>query len=124
MSSVGPAGAVAAVTTTDFERPKVSNSADAARQFEALLIGFMLKSGRESGSSWLGGGEDSANASAIGYAEEQLARALSSKGGLGLAKMITAGLEDQSRAYSKAGGVTPGETSGDVKGPAAPSARP
>jgi Rod binding domain-containing protein len=87
---------------THHDRPHAAKAAEAAEQFEALMIGFMLKSGREAGSSsWLGGGDDAAGGSAIGYAEEQLARALSSKGGLGLAKMITAGLEDQSRLYSK-----------------------
>ena len=102
-----PLSAVSASSTAP-DRPRATDSADAARQFEAVLIGFMLKSGRESeSSSWLGGGEDSASASAIGYAEEQLARALSSKGGLGLAKMITDGLEDQSRAYSKDAATRP-----------------
>ncbi len=94
MSTVGAIG-----STHTAERPHATGSADAARQFEALLLGFMLKSVREAGSSsWLDSGQDSAAASATGYAEEHFAQAIASSGGFGLAKMITTGLEDQARA--------------------------
>ena len=65
---------------------------DSARQFEALMIGQMLKSARESGGSWFGGGEDEASATATGMAEEQLANTLAASGGLGLASMVLNGL--------------------------------
>ena len=65
---------------------------DSARQFEALMIGQMLKSARESGGSWFGGGEDEASATATGMAEEQLANTLAVSGGLGLASMVLKGL--------------------------------
>ncbi|MGH9581773.1 MAG: rod-binding protein [Bryobacteraceae bacterium] len=61
----------------------------AAQDFEALMIGEMLKTTRESGSDgWLGSGDSAGNDSAMGLAESQLAQALASGGGLGLARMI------------------------------------
>ena len=61
----------------------------AAQQFEALLVGEMLRCARESGSEgWLGSGESTGADSAMDMAESQLANALSSSGGLGLAKVI------------------------------------
>lgn len=66
--------------------------AKASSQFEALLIGEILKSARESdGSDWLGT-EDEAGSSLMDMSEQQLSQALASGGGLGLAKMIAAGL--------------------------------
>lgn len=73
----------------------------AAKDFEALLIGQMLKSVREDGSGWLGTGEDQSSAAAFGLGEEQLARALSSGGGFGLSKMIDAGLKARDAAAVK-----------------------
>jgi peptidoglycan hydrolase FlgJ len=61
----------------------------AAQEFEALLVGEMLKSARESGSyGWLGSGEGTGDDSAMYMAESQLANALTSSGGLGLAASI------------------------------------
>ena len=64
----------------------------AAQDFEALLIGQMLRSMREQGSSWLGTGDDSAGATAFAFGEEELAKAITKGGGLGLSKIIAAGL--------------------------------
>ncbi|MDP9054996.1 MAG: hypothetical protein M3N93_11965 [Acidobacteriota bacterium] len=74
----------------------------AAQDFESLLIGQMLHSMRENGSSWLGTGDDDAGATAFGFGEDQLARALTKGGGLGLANVIAAGLAAKSAA-SQAG---------------------
>jgi Rod binding domain-containing protein len=81
-SLAGPPGAA---------RPK--NVAEAARQFEALLIGQMLKGawGDEDG-GWLGSGEDPGSATAMELAEEQFAQALAQKGGLGLSAQIASSL--------------------------------
>ena len=67
---------------------------EAAGQFESLLIAQMLRTMREAGGSegWLGSGEDSSAASAMQMAEEQFAAALARQGGIGLAKMVAAGL--------------------------------
>lgn len=73
---------------------KPSKLHDAAQQFEALVIGEMLRAERESGSDasgsggWLDTGEDSGSESAMDLAEGQLSNALAAGGGLGLAKMI------------------------------------
>jgi Rod binding domain-containing protein len=75
---------------------------ESARQFEALLIGQMLRSARESGGGWFGGGEDEASSSAVGMAEEQLSQALAAQGGLGLSRMIAEGLaRDQEVAQDR-----------------------
>jgi peptidoglycan hydrolase FlgJ len=64
---------------------------DAARQFEALLIGQMLKGMRESEGGWMGTGDDQSMSSAMEYAQEMFAQSLSAGGGLGLAKVVAAG---------------------------------
>jgi flagellar protein FlgJ len=66
---------------------------DAAQQFEALLMGQILRSARQNGSGWLGGDEDSSAECATDYAEQQFAAVLAQQGGLGLAQMIVKGLE-------------------------------
>ena len=65
---------------------------DAARQFEALLIGQMLKSMRDSEGGWLGTGDDEASSSAMEYAQEMFAQSLSANGGLGMASLVIKGL--------------------------------
>lgn len=67
----------------------------AASQFEALLIGQMLKSMRDSEGGWLGTGQDESASSAMEYAQECFAQAMASKGGLGIAKMVTKGLSTE-----------------------------
>jgi Rod binding domain-containing protein len=78
--------------------------AKAASQFEALLIGQFLKSAREaSGSGWMGTDSEDADAGMIELAEQQLSQALATRGGLGLAKLVTEGL-------TKAEKITPAGT--------------
>jgi Rod binding domain-containing protein len=66
--------------------------AGAAKDFEALMIGQMLKSMREEDSGWLGTGEDQSSAAAFGLGEEQLAKTIAQAGGFGLAKVIQSNL--------------------------------
>ena len=87
-SVVVPAGAAA---TSKADTPEKVR--DAAQQFEALLIGQILRSARQGGSGWLSDGEDSSGEVATDYAEQQFATVLAQKGGLGLADMIAKGLE-------------------------------
>ena len=82
---------------------------DAGEQFEALLIASMLQTCR-SGDGWFGSGGDSATDTAMGYAEEHLARALAAQGGLGIARLVVAGLDTQNLPYAKAAGVVTGDT--------------
>lgn len=63
----------------------------AATQFEALLIGQMMKSMRGT-DGWLGTGEDDSSSSAMEYAEESFAQSMAANGGLGLASMVSKGL--------------------------------
>ena len=68
-------------------------TAKAASQFEALLIGQFLKSAREaSGSGWMATDSEDADAGMIELAEQQLSQALATRGGFGLAKLVTEGL--------------------------------
>jgi flagellar protein FlgJ len=65
---------------------------DAARQFEALLLGQMMKSMRDSEGGWLGTDQDDASSSAMEYAQDMFAQSLAARGGLGLANLVVAGL--------------------------------
>jgi flagellar protein FlgJ len=82
--------ALPATTTAKADTPEKVR--DAAQQFEALLIGQILRSARQSGSGWLGGADSSAEC-ATDYAAQQFAAVLAQKGGLGLADMIAKGLK-------------------------------
>ncbi len=77
--------------------PEQAKIEKAAKQFESLLIGQIMKSMHEAGSSgWLGGGDDQAGEAAMEMAEDQFAQALASRGGLGLARLIMQGLTARS----------------------------
>jgi Rod binding domain-containing protein len=78
---------------------------EAARDFEALLIGQLLKSAREGG-GWLGA-EDQTALCAMEFAEQQLAGLLAQAGGLGLAGLIEQGLERQQQAADTAAAARP-----------------
>ncbi len=76
---------------------------DAATQFESLLVGQILKSAHEEEGGWLGAGEEDQTAgSAMQMADEYLAKALTSHGGLGLARMISHSLDQAASASSPA----------------------
>jgi peptidoglycan hydrolase FlgJ len=66
---------------------------ESAKQFEALLIGQMLKSMRDSEGGWMGTGGDESSSTAMEYAQESFAQALASRGGLGLADIVVKGFE-------------------------------
>ena len=65
----------------------------AAKQFEALLVGQMMKSMQDAEGGWLGTGEDESNSAAMEYAQEAFAQAMANSGGLGLAKMVSEGIQ-------------------------------
>jgi peptidoglycan hydrolase FlgJ len=71
---------------------------NAAKQFEALLIGQMMKSMHDSEGGWLGTGDDDSASSAMEYGQEIFAQAMAQNGGLGLSDLIAAGLQKQSAA--------------------------
>lgn len=71
---------------------KPKNAAEAARQFEALLIAQMLRSARES----MQDGDTTAE-TMFDVAGQQFAQMLANNGGLGLAKIVTKSLDSQGR---------------------------
>jgi Rod binding domain-containing protein len=89
-SSNGASGAAGGTARKPDDPAKIR---DAAQQFEALLLGQILRSIRESGKGWLGAGDDTSGDCATGFAEEQFAIAMAKQGGLGLADLIAAGLK-------------------------------
>jgi len=75
-------------------RQRFEDAAGAAQQFEALLLGQMLRSAREESAD-----DDDDNASATMYdvADQQFSQLLAQNGGLGLARMIAGGLTKESK---------------------------
>jgi Rod binding domain-containing protein len=84
--------------------PKSTPAADAAKQFEGLIIGQVLKAAREASSGgWLGSSDDQTGELALEMAEQGFAQALAARGGLGIAKMVTPILRrDEAKAASSA----------------------
>lgn len=68
-----------------------------AKQFEALMIGQMLKAARESsGGGWLSdedGQDDQTGSLVMEMAEQGFSQAIAARGGLGIANMVTAQIE-------------------------------
>ncbi len=69
---------------------------DAAQQFESLMMAQLMKSMREGGESGLSAGNDAASSTALEMAEAEFAKALSQRGGLGLARLVESGLSRSS----------------------------
>lgn len=96
---VGSAPPESAAPQTSRKREDPEKIAEAARQFESVLIAQLLKSMRSSGDGgWLGTGEDPTASAAMDMAEEQFAGTLSAQGGLGLAQMVIRGLTEAESA--------------------------
>jgi Rod binding domain-containing protein len=79
---------------------KPAKLADAAHQFEALMINELLKAADSDKQTWLGDDADDASETALGMAQTQLAQAMASHGGFGLASTIE-------RAMTKPAAVNP-----------------
>jgi peptidoglycan hydrolase FlgJ len=94
--AIGAAGLTGAATTTGRPVDDPEKIKGAAKQFEALLIGQMMKSMHDSEGGWLGTGDDDSSASAMEYGQEIFAQSMAQSGGLGLSDMISAGLQKQS----------------------------
>lgn len=81
---------------------------DAASQFEALLIGQLLKSASGDGAGWgLDGEEDDANSTLVELSQEQFSRALASSGGLGFAQMALKNLAKPASAPTPSNALEP-----------------
>ncbi|MFN7542139.1 MAG: hypothetical protein ACK5TN_05040, partial [Acidobacteriota bacterium] len=65
----------------------------ALQEFETLFASTLLRTAREeSGSGWLGSSSGAGNDGIMEFAEQHIARALSSQGALGIAKTIQTSL--------------------------------
>ncbi|MGH9558713.1 MAG: rod-binding protein [Bryobacteraceae bacterium] len=89
--------APAAAMLDTLPQAKPANAEDAAKQFEALLVGQMLRSMREA-SADDNGDSDSTGETMMDVADQQFSKLLASNGGMGLAKMIVKGLNQQQDA--------------------------
>jgi Rod binding domain-containing protein len=89
-------GLAAGINAPSQKTDSPQKTKDAAVQFESLLVGQILKSAHEEDGGWLGSGEDQTAGSAMQMADEYLAKALTSHGGLGLARMISTSLDQAS----------------------------
>lgn len=83
-----PISANSAVLPTMIEK-KPPKAEDAAKQFEALLIGQMMRSAREASYD---DDDDSAGTTMLDVADQQFSQLLANGGGFGLARMIAGGL--------------------------------
>jgi Rod binding domain-containing protein len=86
-----PISAVATPTGDAFAKPR--NAAEAAEQFEALLIAQMLRAAHNPDASLDPEGTDSTQETLWDLAAQQFAQVLAHNGGLGLGKMISASLK-------------------------------
>jgi len=75
------------------KKSDASKLAEAATQFEALLIGQLLKSAKGPDGEGLMGSEDTTGSALIDMGEQQFAQALANNGGVGIAKMVIAKME-------------------------------
>jgi peptidoglycan hydrolase FlgJ len=91
MSVNAAAQPLASLNTTLSSNASPAKIKKAAEDFEALLIGQMLKSVRESSTSGWGNSEQAGGA-ALDLAEQQIAQMIAANGGLGLARLISSGL--------------------------------
>ncbi|HEX5229048.1 MAG TPA: hypothetical protein VFW44_15130 [Bryobacteraceae bacterium] len=91
-AGVSPNAAASSLTGATKDTPEKIRKA--AADFEALLIAQLLKSARESGGGMTGDAEeqDETNSTVLELGEQQMAQALSSNGGLGIANIVIAGL--------------------------------
>jgi len=90
LDKISSAGLNSGVAVPKDDPAKIRES---AKQFEALMIGQMLKSMHDSEGGWLGTGGDESSSAAMEYAQESFAQALASRGGLGLAAVVVKGFE-------------------------------
>ena len=87
-----PISATPAAALGVIAQPKSGKVAGAAEQFEALLLGQMLRSAHEESE---GDDADSSGDTMFDVANQQFAQVLAKNGGMGMAKLIVKGLNDE-----------------------------
>ena len=93
ITPVTQAAAVAASIAAPAQA-KPKNAADAAKQFEALLLNQMLRNAHQSGSGGLGEEGGSTGDTMWDVAAQHFSQVLADNGGLGLATLITRSLNE------------------------------
>ncbi len=83
--------AMQGIGTTKKDDPEKVKTA--AGQFEALLIGQLMKSMHDSEGGWLGTGDDQSASSAMDYGEEVFAQSMAANGGLGISSFVAKQLQ-------------------------------
>jgi Rod binding domain-containing protein len=92
------------LSASALETKKSGKIAVAAQQFEALMIGEIMKAAHgDNSDDELGTGDDSGGETAMGMAETQFAQAIASRGGFGLARVI----EQSMRQRTESGSALP-----------------
>ena len=69
--------------------PKPKDAAEAAKQFEALMLAQLLRMSRENTDDSLSGEKDSTGDTMWDVAAQQFSQMMAKNGGIGLAKMVT-----------------------------------
>src|SRR5579871_6342071 len=89
--------ALAAVTAAN-DPVKIRN---AAKDFESLMIGQILKAAHESSEGgWLGDDDDQAGSMAVELADERFAQTIAAGGSLGISKLVEKFLEKSPKTAS------------------------
>ena len=97
IDAVGATSVASGLPVAEKKHDSPAKIAEAARQFEALLIGQILKEFAGSNQSALFS-DDQSNSAVLEMGNEQLAQSLAASGGLGIARLVTHGLKaDDSR---------------------------
>src|SRR5690242_15804772 len=101
MDTINSLPLVGAATDFTSTAKNPSRLHEASQQFEALMVGEMLKSARESSEDgWLGSGSGGADDSAMDMAEAQFANALARGGAFGLANIVEHNVQQPASAES------------------------
>jgi|GEM_PF-2523127 len=85
---------IGALPSVELDRPGAASrmtSADAAQEFEAIVIAELLKAAREAGEAWGSEEKETGSESYLEYAEQHLSRILASQDLLGFKRIA---LED------------------------------
>lgn len=86
---------VSPLLTTGTGQPAPKTAQGAAKQFEALLIGQMLRGVREESAD--DDDDDNESATMFDVADQQFSQLLANNGGFGLSRMIASGLDKESK---------------------------
>ncbi len=82
---------LSAITPSLPDQPMVKSKVEgAAKQFEALMIAQMLRTARENNAD-----QDSSGSTMLDVVDQQFSQVLANNGGLGLARLIVKGLNQE-----------------------------